>query len=169
MVEGLQRTPRNKSFEDRVNIPGEPEVFKQLLLANTPRQVRDICEETFTTRRIDMDADLVKTLGVLEEQIVPDWPISGQSKLPSFLSEYASEFIAAKKHSRFPKSTRPRTRLKQLWFLSRALAGAAYGVKTRTTLNLIGSLRPEQMFQQSREGKLGKKISKDEMKKVNKC
>lgn len=70
------------------------------------------------------------------------------------LGQYACEFIAARKDTRFLRSTdRPTSRLKQLWFLSRALAGALYGVGTRTAMNLVGSMRPEQMFEESREGK----------------
>lgn len=73
------------------------------------------------------------------------------SVLPLYLSEHAVEFVAALNDPRYPlASVRPTTRLKQLWFLSRALAGAIFGVKTRTAINLVGSRRPEQTFEDAR-------------------
>jgi hypothetical protein len=60
------------------------------------------------------------------------------------------------KDPRFPRcdvKLRPTNRLKQFWFLSRALAGAAFGYRTRTSINLVGSLRPEQTFEESHAAK----------------
>ncbi len=132
----------------QLKVPGEPEVITQLLEAETPDQVREICKDAFAQVICKIAPD------VFRELTLPNWPISAGSPLPSYLSQYVSEFIAARKDPRFPQSTkRPTSRLKQLWFLSRALAGALYGVKTRTAINLVGSRRPEQTFQESRAAK----------------
>ena len=128
----------------KLRIPGEPEVIDALLKAETPAQVRQICDDA----RITVEREVQP--GVRRKTTMPNWPISSGSVLPRYLSEYASEFIAARKDRRFPKSTqRPSTRLKQLWFLSRSLAGALFGVRTRTAVNLVGSNRPEQVFEES--------------------
>jgi hypothetical protein len=133
----------------QLKVPGEPEVIAQLLHAETPDQVRAICKDAFAQVRCEIAP------GVFKELTLPNWPIPIGSPLPSYLSQYASEFIAARKDPRFPRSTkRPTSRLKQVWFLSRALAGALYGIKTRTAINLVGSVRPEESFQQSRAAKL---------------
>src|SRR5467141_2012478 len=132
----------------QLKVPGDPEVITQLLEAETPDQVREICKDAFAQVNCEISPD------VFRELKLPNWPIPAGSVLPSYLSQYASEFIAARKDTRFPQSTeRPTSRLKQLWFLSRALAGALYGVRTRTAINLVGSKRPEQTFQESHAAK----------------
>ncbi|HZR66861.1 MAG TPA: hypothetical protein VFA85_17100 [Terriglobales bacterium] len=130
-----------------IQVPGKPDVIEALLTARTPDEVRTACGSAFGTRIIQTEAGP-------REIRVANWPISAGSVLPRYLSEYACEFIAAVRDPRFPKSTnRPSSRLKQLWFLSRALAGALYGVTTRTAINLVGSKRPEEIFYESRAGK----------------
>ena len=132
----------------QLKVRGEPEVITQLLTAETPDQVREICKDAFAQVTCEIAP------GVFKELTLPNWPIPAGSPLPRYLSEYASEFIAGRKDPRFPQSTdRPTSALKQLWFLSRALAGALYGVRTRTAINLVGSMRPEQIFEESRDGK----------------
>ena len=132
----------------QLKVPGEADVIAQLLAAETPEEIKRICEDAFTTRNIEVQPN------VFREVKVSNWPISVGSALPSYLSQFASEFIAARQDARFPKSgRRPSSRLKQLWFLSRALAGALYGVRTRTAINLVGSMRPEEIFEESRDGK----------------
>jgi len=127
-------------------VPGEPDVIAALFDAKTPEQVRLICEDAFVT--VQLGGRKGATVRMC------NWPISGGSMLPSYLEKYAAEFLAAKRDPRFPRSTkRPSTRLKQLWFLSRALAGALHGVTTRTAINLVGSMRPEEMFEASGEAK----------------
>jgi hypothetical protein len=139
----------------QLKVPGEPEIIAQLLEAETPDQVRAICEDAFTKVTYEI------VPGTVKELTLPNWPIPAGSTLPSYLSQYASEFIAARKDPRFPQSTdRPTSRLKQLWFLSRALAGALYGVRTRTAINLVGSMRPEEIFEESRDGKPTRKRMK---------
>jgi hypothetical protein len=129
-------------------VPGKPDVIEALLQAQTPEEVRTICRDAFVPPTIHAEPDLTGQV------MMPNWLIPAGSALPSNLSTYASEFIAAMRDPRFPKSTtRPSSRLKQLWFLSRALAGALYGVSTRTAINLVGSKRPEEIFEESGDGK----------------
>jgi len=132
----------------QLKVPGEPDVITQLLQAETPEEVGGICKDAFAQVNCEIAP------GVFKELTLPNWPIPVGSVLPRYLTEYASEFLAAKSDPRFPKSTkRPSSGLKQLWFLSRALAGALYGVSTRTAINLVGSKRPEQTFQESHAAK----------------
>jgi len=138
--------------------PGEPDVIKTLLDPKTsPQQVRELCKEAFMTMTVDVEH------GVTKEVEVPAWPILSGSTLPHYLSLHAEEYVAALRDPRFPDcdvSVRPTNRLKQLWFLSRALAGAIYGVKTRTALNLVGSKRPEEVFEESGAAKPARKQKK---------
>jgi hypothetical protein len=139
----------------QLNVPGEPEIITQLMEAETPDQVREICKDAFAQVNCEIAP------GTFKELTLPNWPIPVGSPLPSYLVQYASEFIAARKDPRFPQSTdRPTSRLKQLWFLSRALAGALYGVKARTAINLVGSMRPEETFEESRAAKLVRRRTK---------
>ena len=124
-------------------IPGEPEVVEALLTASTPEQVREICRDAHVTTTIEIEP------GLFREVEVPNWPLPYGSVLPMYLSQYAEAFIAAKHDPRYPQSERASSRLKQLWFLSRALAGALFNVSTRTAINLVGSTRPEEVFERS--------------------
>jgi hypothetical protein len=137
--------------------PGEPEVLKVLLDPDTtPEQIRELCKDAFMTRMVTVGTEM-------HEAEVPAWPIVHGSVLPGYLSQHAEEFVAAKRDPRFPGcdvSRRPTNQLKQLWFLSRALAGAVFGVKTRTAINLVGSTRPELLFEYSRAAKPKRKPSK---------
>ena len=130
----------------QIKVPGEEDVIKVLLNPDTtPEQIRDICKDAFMTRIFEG-----------REVKVSAWPLRAVSALPSYLSEHCEQFIAALRDSRFPRcdvAIRPSTRLKQFWFLSRALSGAAFGVSTRTAINLVGSLRPEETAQMSRYAK----------------
>ena len=128
-------------------VPGEPDVLDALLAADTPARVRHICQDASVTAMREVEP------GVSRPVQVPNWPLPYGSMLPLYLSQYADAFIAAKKDGRFPKSTRPSSRLRQLWFLSRAMAGAVYGVTARTAINLVGSTRPEETFEASRAAK----------------
>lgn len=134
---------------EELRFPGEPEVINALLdPKTTPERVRGICKEAFMRRRVEIKPGVFKDV---EE--FPAWPMVPGSTLPGYLSEFAEQYVDALRDPRFPScdvSARPLTRYKQFWFLSRALAGALFGVKTRTAINLVGSLRPEEMFEQSR-------------------
>lgn len=148
-----QRAGENATKQ--LKVPGEPEIIKQLMEAETANLVREICEDAFAQVNCKIAPNTYREL------TLPNWPIPVGSVLPSNLSQYASEFIAARRDPRFPRSTnRPTSRLKQLWFLSRALAGALYGVKTRTAINLIGSKRPEESFEESNAARPVRKRTK---------
>jgi hypothetical protein len=134
-----------------LKVSGEGEVLRGLLEATTAEQIREICKDAFVPRTFEVEPGVFKTWSV------SNWPIAFGSMLPACLAEFASEFVAATRDSRYPRSTRPTNRLKQLWFLSRALAGAFFGVKTRTAINLVGSMRPEQVFVESRGAKPARK------------
>ena len=142
-----QRIEAADEASELVKIPGEPDVLRALLRARTPKQVRWICKDAFVTREVEVEP------GRTESILVLYWPLSGGSVLPSRLSRHAEEFIAALRDRRFPRSDRPSNQLKQLWFLARALAGAIFGITARTAINLVGSRRPEQTFEESRAGK----------------
>jgi hypothetical protein len=138
-----------------VRVPGEPDIITELLTAETPERVRMICADAFTKAERKFEPGIVRTVSI------PNWPISVGSVLPSYLAQHAIEFIAARKDPRFPRSAnRPTSRLKQLWFLSRALAGALFGVSTRTAINLVGSKRPELVFEESRAARPSRKVKK---------
>lgn len=119
-------------------VPGESEVIDELLKSQNAERIADICADA------------------------PNWPIAMGSVLPMYLCEHAAAFIAAKNNPRFPRSDRPTTTLKKLWFLSRALAGAVFEIEPRTAINLVGSKRPEEVFEESRAArpKRKKKLSR---------
>lgn len=132
-------------------VPGEPDILATLLRAKTIRRVQQICVDAFTERRTQIQPGVFKSVRVL------NWPISPGSTLPMYLSKYAEQFLAAKNDPRYPRTDRPSSKLKQIWFLSRALAGAVFNLSPRTTVNLVGSRRPEEIFQDSRAAKLVRK------------
>jgi len=138
-----------------VKIPGEPEVIEELLNPKTsPARIRELCREASMKRVIEVQP------GVKREVDYRAWPIPVGSTFPTYLAQYAEQYVAALHDPRYPGcdvSVRPSNRLKQFWFLSRALAGALYGVKTRTAINLVGSLRPEESFEESRAAKPARK------------
>lgn len=135
-----------------IKVPGESDVIAVLLDPDTtPEQVRELCKDAFMSRTVEVTPGVSKEL----EQF-PAWPVLPGSTFPGYLSEYAEQYVAALRDRRFPRcdvSARPSTRLKQFWFLSRALAGALYGIKTRTAINLVGSLRPDEIFEGLRDAK----------------
>jgi hypothetical protein len=134
-------------------VPGKPDVLKALMEAKTPERVREICKGAYARRKVPVvDLATLKPGGSMDVE-VRDWPIASGSMFPRYLSQYAEQFLAAKEDPRFPRSSRPTNLLKQFWFLSRALAGAVYEIQTRTAINLVGSKRPEQIFEESRAAK----------------
>jgi hypothetical protein len=135
-------------------VPGKPEVIRSLLEATTTEEVRRICGGAFGTKTLEVHP------GVTKEIRTPNWPISVASVLPMYLSQYAAQFIGAKNDKRFPVSNRPTSHLKQFWFLSRALAGALFGESVRTAINLVGSIRPEEAFEKSRNARASRKRRK---------
>jgi hypothetical protein len=126
--------------DKEVKVKGDPDVLEDLLNAKTAERVRKICRDAYATRKEHETGS---------KRIVLNWSLPVGSSLPWYLSRYAEQFVAAKRDPRFPGSRRPTTPLKQLWFLSRALAGAHFGEKPRTAINLVGSMRPEELFEES--------------------
>jgi hypothetical protein len=152
-----------ESALEEVRTEGKPEVLKQLLEANTHDEVRRLCDDAFVKRIQPVYLTSESKTPVNREVTVANWPISNGSRLPYYLAKYAEQFIAAKNDPRFPQassSLRPSTQLKKLWFLSRALAGAVFGIMPRTAVNILGSIRPEELFEQSRAGKPRRKPRK---------
>jgi hypothetical protein len=135
----------------QVKVPGEPDVVHKLLSAKSATQIRQICSDAFTFVNFEVEP------GVSRQVRVANWPIPSGSMMPEYLSRYADQVIAAIEDSRFPRSKRPTNELKQLWFLARALAGAVHGIQPRTAINLVGSTRPEALFEESRAAKSARK------------
>jgi hypothetical protein len=123
----------------------DPEILQSLLDAKTARQIRRICKDAYIARQD------------LGGKTVLNWPLRDGSTLPIQLARFAQQFIAAKRHPRFPSKKRPSNELKRLWFLARALAGAVLGIETRTALNIVGATRPEEILVHSREAKRKRK------------
>jgi hypothetical protein len=148
---GIRQFIAREAATKQIKIPGEPDVIKALLSPDTTaEEIRELCKGALMKRQVEVER------GVFKEIDMPAWPIPVGSPLPNYLSQYAEQYVDALHDKRFPRcdvSKRPSNRLKQFWFLSRALAGALYGVTTRTAINLVGSLRPEEMFQESRDAK----------------
>jgi hypothetical protein len=145
-----------------LNVPGERDVIDTLLDPSiTAEQVRELCKDAFMIRTFKLSTEI-------QEIEIPAWPIPAGSTLPGYLSKYAEQHVEALNDPKFPRcdtTARPSTRLKQLWFVSRALAGALWGVKVRTAINLVGSLRPEEMFEDSRNAKPERKRMRRNIKR----
>lgn len=153
--EGLRQNAAEESRAIK-KVPGDPTVLKSLLRAKTAQRVRQICKNAFVVISVEVRPRDYRQL------TVANWPIArgDGSMFPEYLSRHAEQFIAAKNGPRFPRSTRPSSQPKQLWFLSRALAGAVFKVTTRTAINLIGSQRPDEMFEESRAAKRARRRTK---------
>jgi hypothetical protein len=145
-----------------LKVPGERDVVDALLDPGiTAGEVRALCEDALMTRTFKLGTEI-------REIEIPAWPIPAGSSLPGYLSQHAEQHVAALNDPRFPRcdvTARPSTRLKQLWFVSRALAGALWGVKVRTAINLVGSLRPEEVFEDSRNAKPERKRMRRNIKR----
>jgi hypothetical protein len=137
--------------EAMLNAPAEPETLEELLQAEEPEVVRAICKDAYSSVPFEVSKCEYKKV------IVCNWPIRLGSMVPEYLSQFAEQFIAAKNDPRFPRSSRETSKLKQLWFLSRAMAGAVCGIRTRTAINLVGSLRPEEILEQTHAAKRPRK------------
>ena len=104
-----------------------------LLVTQTPDRVRETCKNAFPP---------TMTLPVNLKEEVEVAGYLGGDDLARILETYAEQFIAAKHEKKYPRSaTRASSRRKQLWFLSCALAGAVYGIKTRTAFDRLQSRR----------------------------
>lgn len=130
---------------------GQPDMFYSLVHYTSRDVLYSLCQGAFRYHPVKNKA------GVTRTAVVRHWPIPRASLLPRYITQYWKEFAAAKKDSRFPRSKRPTTQEKQMWFLARALAGAAFGLQPRTAINLIGSTRPEQLLEKARDAKPSRK------------
>jgi hypothetical protein len=101
----------------------ETELWLQLLQAETPKQVRDVCTKS------------------------DFWlnPKRGGTAFNRLLSEKAGQFLAAKKDPRWPQSDRPTNEGKRIRFLARALAGITMGISIRTAQDLLAKLDKEKL------------------------
>ena len=112
-------------------------VLASLLKASTAEEVRKICRRAF--REVETEIEP----GIYAKASVARWPIEDHSMFPFYLSKHAEQFLLAKLDTRFPRSTRPTSNEKKIWFLSCALAGAVQGIATRTAVNILRSSRPD--------------------------
>src|SRR5579872_3091782 len=120
--------------QKEIKLPGEPDVIKVLLDPNTtPEQIREVCKDAVMPRTVTIGSET----RIVE---VSAWPIPSGDPFPTYLAQFAEQYVDALSDPRFPRSDRPSSRLKQFWFLSRALAGALYGISPRTAINLVGSM-----------------------------
>jgi hypothetical protein len=155
----MYRQEAGQTATREIRVPGEPDIIRDLLQAETPERVCEICKDSVTSRTVEVQPGSFEELSGF-----PNWPLPVGSPLPWYMSQYAEEFVEAKRDPRYPRSNRPSSQPKQIWFLSRALAGAVYGVRTRTAINLVGSMRPEQVFQLSHDGKPTRKRKRSRLK-----
>lgn len=169
-IEDSERLVRQESYRQeavaeatkQIKIRAETDVVNALLDPHiTADQIRELCKDAFMMRRITIGNE-TRDVEVLA------WPLPPGSTFPMYLSEYAEQYVMALNDPRFPHcdvSVRRSTRLKQFWFLSRALAGALFGISVRTAINLVGSQRPEQMFTAARYAKPRRKAKERPGKK----
>lgn len=138
----LERIAFDKAASEQ-KVGGDPTFLYALLKATSSDEVRMISRDAQAARK------------------AVNWPLRDGSMLLQSLETYAETFIAAKNSPKYPKASgscytkrvRPTTMRKQLWFLSRALAGAVLKLAPRTAVNIIGSSRPEQILKMSRGAK----------------
>jgi hypothetical protein len=117
--------------------PGRPRVLRALLNARAAAEIRKLCEGAYKISRVEVRA------GVYRDLLVEDWPIEAGSVFPEYLSKHPEQFIAARREPRFPRSDRPSSEKKRLWFFACALAAAVQGIETRTAINLLAAKRPK--------------------------
>lgn len=118
--------------------PQDEHIVQELFAASTAAEVVQLCEQHFPVELIEisvpdytMDSPMVCTVETSETQ----------HPLGELLTTHADAFIAAKNHSRFPRSSRKSSRDKQLWFMARFLAGAVCGLTGRTAIDRIPAYR----------------------------
>lgn len=139
--------------EFTIRIPGVPRLIDAMLNATAVNQFKKICADGFGT-------------GKAGDSNEPTWQVSTGSSLPRALQQHAAQVIEAKASSKSPKSSRKTSRLKQIWFLSRALAGAEQGISTRTAVNLLGSVRPDELQDPTRLTKRSRRPKKANEKQL---
>jgi hypothetical protein len=114
----------------------KPEAIQNLLEATKPEQVHEICNTLLGPVKYRVFDP--RTLKSLKKRLTVYGDFS------ETISYYAEQFIAAKNHARYPHGrVRNSTMKERLWFLSRAIAGAAHERDIGTAIRLLGSKRPE--------------------------
>jgi len=165
-VLGLEFFWRDMAIDEAMKVQefrSEPETLNALLAASSPEVVREICQTAYSTTTIpilrydDHQGSFIEDSE--RENAVSNWPPG--ARMPEFspsddlidemppsleeaLDKHAEAFIAAKNDRRYPKSIRPSSHLKRLWFLSVGLAGAVLGREVRTAIDDLGATRPDQ-------------------------
>lgn len=147
------------------SIPPEPEIFDGLLQAKTARQVRMLCKRSQYWQPLDGGGLALRAGGsnlrITLLNCLPDerrfaflFSIEDPSErfrtfqrfrdrasafFPRLqeLYEHADEFLALKQGPRFPRSTRPSSREKQLRFLARGMAGITVRRSPRTAIDAL--------------------------------
>ena len=135
----LESTVRQRMVESvqvATRLPGLPTILRQLENATNPDVIRAICLTAFRTVRTEVRK------GELRDVRIPVWPIEVGSEFPIYLSKHADQIISVKSEPRFPKSVRPSSKKKRLWFYACALAGAVLSRSTRTVINKLGAKPP---------------------------
>jgi hypothetical protein len=104
-------------FTERRGIPAEPETLNKLLNVRTRKEVLFACEQS-------------------------QWwlhPLKGGGPGSPYppLPALAQVFLSAKKHPRYPRSHRPSSLEKRLWFLAVALAAKTWKVSVGTAINSL--------------------------------
>ena len=96
----------------------EAELWNQLVEAETPEEIRAVCDKS------------------------PFWfnPKHGAILFYRGLSEHADTFLAAKRDSRWPGSKRPTSEGRKIRFLARSMAGIMMGISPRTAQDLFAKM-----------------------------
>src|SRR5262245_33542292 len=93
-------------ISSELRFPAEPELWDRLRTATTAAEVRVVCEKS-------------------EYWLNPQ---RGASLFNNTLMKFADEVVVARRHPRYPKSSRPTSEGRQMQFLARVLAGLLVGL-----------------------------------------
>ena len=106
-----------------LDLQDERALWHRLLDATTPEEVRAVCDES------------------------EFWlnPKRGATLFHDALSQYAEDFLNAKRDSRWPKTDRPTSRGRRIRFLARSMAGISMGISIRTAQDLLAKKEKEKL------------------------
>lgn len=145
MIERYETVQRRLANAEEIALPirrgpdAAPDLVALLNAANG-NEVRLICRGAFRT----VSAEVRE--GQWQDVEVPRWPIDQGSMFPYYLSEYAEQFVAARNEPRYPRSTRPSSEAKRLWFSACAVAAGVTKIEIRTAINKLGSMPPSDIL-----------------------
>ena len=145
-VPGAERRKVSFPFEfvtlTQPSLPPEPTTIEGLLSARTAKQVRTLCKRSRYWQ--PLRPDRCTFLAQIQSAQERGRAIQRFTNLAGFLFprlenlyKYAEQFIAAKESLRFPHSSRPSSKDKQLNFLAGAMAGVTMKRHARTALDLL--------------------------------